>query len=594
MQKAGAQPAPSCLYVTTPDRLAPASGAYAQYVPVRIAPSRCAPSSRWCRRFGDRLPDRTRHARHVHARTPTRLAGRGHRGRRRVTARVRGSRVRTRPARPARCRRARAPARCRRRSRRGAGGTPPSHVRRAAGRHRRVGARRAGRRLDPPEACPGLSAATRSSTWNSRPGSREEPREVAHALQVPHPQRAPLERERPVVALATRDTDVRRPAAGRPRDVDPPEDGARRSQLQVGQLLAAVGRERVGEAHAGERRLVRRADIVPESRRFREELFRRLGIALGEAYPPSREGRARDERLAVESVGDDLQLVGGRAGSIDLAGRDLDLDLRLEQRRPPQLRVRWQLLRRDTRGRSSASRMKAAAAATSPCASSTSARPGCGSQPARARPATPARRRRGRPSAAGSARARSAAIRARVAGTGGARRTPRAPRCSASSHEPRSLRISARWTRQRPCRLPTAFVLHHRSIASVHSSASVVLCEPLQRAHELAVDEAGRERIELARDHRHTRVVEERQPSLHVAAQDEEPCLCHAADGAAAGSHLSPISTARRAHSRAFREVARQQSLVAPGRPRTRRAPTSPPGRRAGAPRVPASRAPEP
>ena len=42
----------------------------------------------------------------------------------------------------------------------------------------------------------------------------------------------------------------------------------------------------------------------------------------------------------MESVGHDLQLVGGYAGSIDVPGGDLDLDLRLEQRRPLQRRVR--------------------------------------------------------------------------------------------------------------------------------------------------------------------------------------------------------------------------------------------------------------
>ena len=95
------------------------------------------------------------------------------------------------------------------------------------------------------------------------------------------------------------------------------------------------------EAHARDRRFVGRTDLVPESHGFRQELLRRGRIALRQAYPPSSEARARDECLALESVGHELQLVGGRAGSIDVAGRDLDLDLRLEQRRPLQLCVRW-------------------------------------------------------------------------------------------------------------------------------------------------------------------------------------------------------------------------------------------------------------
>ena len=36
----------------------------------------------------------------------------------------------------------------------------------------------------------------------------------------------------------------------------------------------------------------------------------------------------------------------------------------------------------------------------------------------------------------------------------------------------RVARISARWTRQRPWMLPIAFVWHHRSMVSVHSSAA--------------------------------------------------------------------------------------------------------------------------
>ena len=111
--------------------------------------------------------------------------------------------------------------------------------------------------------------------------------------------------------------------------------------------LARVG---LGEAHACERRLVRGADLVPESHRFGEGLFRARRIAVGEPHPSASEGGAGGQRFALEPGGDELQLVGGRSGPADVAGRDLDLDLRLEQRRALQVGVRWSLLRRHPQG----------------------------------------------------------------------------------------------------------------------------------------------------------------------------------------------------------------------------------------------------
>ena len=49
----------------------------------------------------------------------------------------------------------------------------------------------------------------------------------------------------------------------------------------------------------------------------------------------------------------------------------------------------------------------------------------------------------------------------------------------------------------------------------------VVLCESLQGAYELAVDEARRERVELIRDHRHPDLVEQGETFPHVAVQNE-------------------------------------------------------------------------
>ena len=115
-------------------------------------------------------------------------------------------------------------------------------------------------------------------------------------------------------------------------------------------MLAAAGAVGLGEAEAGERRLVRGADFVPEPHRFGQGLFRARRIAVGEPHPSAGEGGAGDQRLALESGGDELQLVGGRSGPADVAGRDLDLDLRLEQRRALQVGVRWPLLRRHPQG----------------------------------------------------------------------------------------------------------------------------------------------------------------------------------------------------------------------------------------------------
>ena len=167
-------------------------------------------------------------------------------------------------------------------------------------------------------------------------------------------------------------------------------------------------------------------------------------------------------------------------GPVEVADRDLDLDLRLEQRRALQVGVRWPLLRGATcKGRSSASRMEAAAVAASPWARRTRARPGWGIPPPRVRPAgLPPPRPRCLPCEVGSVRARSAAIRALAASTGAVPRRPRATDLPHRRTTHAAWGVSARWTRQRPWRLPMAFVSHHRSIASVHSSATSYWARP--------------------------------------------------------------------------------------------------------------------
>jgi hypothetical protein len=53
----------------------------------------------------------------------------------------------------------------------------------------------------------------------------------------------------------------------------------------------------------------------------------------------------------------------------------------------------------------------------------------------------------------------------------------------------------------------------------------VELGDALEGAHELAVHDARRERIEFTGDGRHPGLVGQRQTSLDVAVQDEQPCM---------------------------------------------------------------------
>ena len=70
----------------------------------------------------------------------------------------------------------------------------------------------------------------------------------------------------------------------------------------------------------------------------------------------------------------------------------------------------------------------------------------------------------------------------------------------------------------------------------------VVLRQPLEGAHELAVHEPGRERIEVPGDRRHTHLVEQRQSFRDLPVEDAQPRSGHASDGArrgvARGAHL--------------------------------------------------------
>ena len=90
----------------------------------------------------------------------------------------------------------------------------------------------------------------------------------------------------------------------------------------------------------------------------------------------------------------------------------------------------------------------------------------------------------------------------------------------------------------------------------------VVLCEPLQSANELAVDDPRRERIEVAGSDRHSHLVEQFEPRLDLAAQDEEPRFCHPSDRARC--RITPRADLDRTHGplSSSVEVADQHSLV--------------------------------
>jgi hypothetical protein len=60
----------------------------------------------------------------------------------------------------------------------------------------------------------------------------------------------------------------------------------------------------------------------------------------------------------------------------------------------------------------------------------------------------------------------------------------------------------------------------------------VIVRQALQGAHQLAVDDSCRERIQVLGDGRHPGLVEQRQALGDIAVQDAQPCLRHLADGA--------------------------------------------------------------
>ena len=318
----------------------------------------------------------------------------------------------------------------------------------------------------------------------------------------------------------------------RPCCFDPVEDRAGGVTLQLGALLAAAGGVGLGEAEACDRRLVRGADVVPESYGVGEGLLRSGRVALGVLHPSSSERGTGDEGLALEASRDEFQLLGGGSGPVDVPDGDLDLDLRLEQRRPLQRSVRWAFL---------------------------------GGHPHRALERIPNGGGRSVRVALGQSHQRENRLGVPPGAVCRQQRLLRSGEVSLVQSDPAELV-------QRPPELPsqveTQLVAGHQGLVlrlvvrtaqpedlrTVDPAAAMeapdgaclaptlhrvspllshlVLGETLQRAHELAEDDPRRERIELPGHGCDPSLVEQRQPLLHVAIEDEQSGLCHPSDGA--------------------------------------------------------------
>ena len=228
-------------------------------------------------------------------------------------------------------------------------------------------------------------------------GVGEEPREVPHALEVAHSHRAPLEHHRPVVALATKDVEVCGGSSSRASRPSTRAAGCAvcaasiRSRIVAGRLRAPRRPGPRCRRRGGPRRGPcvrapphRGADLVPESRGFGAEPLRR---------PPRRPRRAAPfleqgpRRRPAPCCG-----IGRPRASTRRRRSGLGRCRRPRSRSRPAPRVAAPVAgrcsaaapsRAPATGRSSASRIEAAAVATSPWARRTSARPGWGSHPAR-------------------------------------------------------------------------------------------------------------------------------------------------------------------------------------------------------------------
>ena len=119
----------------------------------------------------------------------------------------------------------------------------------------------------------------------------------------------------------------------------------RRSELQDGVRLVPLGPMCVPEAHSSARGLVGRTNLTPLMGRDFEAAPSAGAVTCRQSYLSEREGRAGRQRLAFEDCRDAGELVGGRLGPVEIPSGDLDLHLRLEDRRPTEVGIGRQLLR---------------------------------------------------------------------------------------------------------------------------------------------------------------------------------------------------------------------------------------------------------
>ncbi len=122
----------------------------------------------------------------------------------------------------------------------------------------------------------------------------------------------------------------------------------------------------------------------------------------------------------------------------------------------------------------------------------------------------------------------------------------------------------------------------------------VVLRESLQGADELAVDDPGRERVEVPGDRRHPNLVEQRQALLDITVEDQQPCFGHSTERAR--RRVKPRTQLDRPPRPrpSAGQVAGQHALVRREPPQATRSPASRADRPGAARLVPASPAPAP
>ena len=217
----------------------------------------------------------------------------------------------------------------------------------------------------------GLSPATRSTTWNSFPGSAS--RRATGSAGPSGPAGAPYgSRTRPTRSrlLAGRRSALAAALRGTGRRLQPLRRRLPPLGPAVGFRLRSARRlDRAApySSRAGAVRPRREASPAPCARcrlvGGAPTSFQRCAAAANSRrapapspsasriFPPST-GLRGGQRLALEQLPRCAELLRRRSGHIQIPGRDLDLDLRLEERRPAQLGIRWHLLGRDVPGAS--------------------------------------------------------------------------------------------------------------------------------------------------------------------------------------------------------------------------------------------------